>query len=157
MSLQNLTTSQNVTDEQSENCKELTYEQQRVAEWHAANGMQYWDIVELGVVKRPSAKKLATELGISRQTIYDWPKVIPDFKEHIRKAQFGMIQINITAVWNGIFLKAAEGDVKAAEMYLSYFSDYRPPKSMHEAPLIGLGDAIAETRRKMAKQGYSIT
>lgn len=149
------TTNQLSPDKKLENSKVLTYEQQRVADWHAANGMRYWDLDDMGVVKRPSAKMLAEELGISRQTIYDWPRIIPNFREHILEAQFGMIQTNIIAVWNAVFIKAANGDAKAAEMYLANFDPtFRLPvrQSKLEVQATGWGDIIAKAHREMARQ-----
>jgi hypothetical protein len=155
MNPQDPTTNLLATDKKLENSKVLTYEQQRVADWHAANGMRYWDLNDMGVVKRPSAKTLAVELGLSRQTIYDWPRIIPNFREHILEAQFRMIQTNIIAVWNAVFIKAADGDTKAAEMYLANFDPtFKLPsrQSKVEIQASGWGDIIAKARREMSRQ-----
>jgi hypothetical protein len=151
LSSKSFTKSQTLIDEIDKNCKDIEYAQERAIEWFASKDMLYWDQDDMGVVKRPSARKLAEELGISRQTIYNWRKTIPDIKIRMREARLQIEQINITAVWNGVFLKACDGDPKAAEMYLSYFSDYRPPtQSNFTQEVNGIGDLFNLTRNKIA-------
>ena len=148
---ENFTTSSDLIDQVSKNCKDLLYAQDRAVDWFASKDMLYWDIEIDGVVKRPSARKLANELGVSRQTIYNWRKTLPDIELRIDQARKSMEQINITAVWNGIFLKACDGDARAAEMYLSYWSDYKPPSQTAPTQISnGFGGLLNLTRNKLA-------
>jgi hypothetical protein len=126
---------QTTTDESVQKCQDIEYAQSRVVDWIAAEGMLYWDMDKLGVVKRPSVTSLAVELGVSRQTIYNWSRSIPDLPAKVKKARYGIDQQNVSAVWNATFLKACAGDVKAAIIYLSTFdSDFSLPSRRSSKP-----------------------
>jgi DNA-binding XRE family transcriptional regulator len=108
-------------------CKDKEFAQQRVIEWYAAKGFFYFDEEQMKIVRRQSAASLAADLGISRQTIYEWPKTISDFTIKTAKAQQEIIRANVTSVWNGVFIRAAKGEYKPAELFLSQFDPYFTP------------------------------
>ena len=121
MSLQNLTIPKNETDVTAEKCQPFNYAHERYIEWYAAEGQLLWDLESFKVVKRPALAKLARELAVSRQTLYEWPQRITDFEQRVQKAKTEIIQSNAIAVWNAVFLKACTGNMKAAEIYLTNF------------------------------------
>lgn len=142
------------TEGSVKNCKDSLAAEEKVVEWYAAEDMLYWDLFEGRVVKRPTASRLARELGISRQTIYNWAKTIPDFEARKKKAKEALVFQNSTAVWNMIFLKACAGDVKAAEMYLNAFdADYVSPKHKRPQPTSSqnLADLLILARQRKAE------
>ncbi len=150
---QNFTNIQALIDEQEENCQRLLYQQQQAFRWFAAQDVDYYDLDEQGVVKRSSARKLAKELGVSRQTMYNWRKTVPDAEEQIKQAKEDILQTNIGSVWNALFLKACEGDVSAVVLYLSNFDrSFRLPsaKSDKEVQLNGLADLLNKVRQRTA-------
>lgn len=66
--------------------------------------------------------ELAKELGYSRQTLYNWKREIPDFKERVLKSKHTLILTNTGDVWNKVYLKAVNKlDVNAMRIYLTNF------------------------------------
>lgn len=117
------------TEANVKNGKEYNDAHEKVIEWYAAEKLLYWDIDQQRVVKRPTITILAQELGVSRQTIYNWRKSIPNVSQRIKNARKGLLVQNVTAVWNTVFLDACRGDSKAIEMYLTNFDpDFISPR-----------------------------
>jgi DNA-binding XRE family transcriptional regulator len=134
-------------------CKDKEFAHQRVIKWYAAKGFFYYDEKQTKIVRRQSAASLAADLGISRQTIYEWPKTIPDFTIKTAKAQQEIIQANVTAVWNGVFVRAAKGDYKPAELFLNQFDPYFTPlsKASKVTPSHGLTDLLMMASKRIPK------
>lgn len=102
-----------------------------------------------GDLKTMSMERFANKIGVARATLYRWKDTIPDFETKVsqrRRQIFAKNRENI--IWKGLFLKAAAGDVKAAEMVLSHFSDYVPPTQKHEVKIGGLVDLAKQARAK---------
>lgn len=128
-----------ITDMVDKNRKNVDFAQQRYIEWEAAGNIAYWRYDDR-IAKRPSLSELSRELGYSRQTMYNWKRNILDFKERVDEARKGLWTDRESVIWNGLFLKAATGDVRAAEMVLSNFTDYNPIKYRRSTRLRKNGD-----------------
>jgi len=104
-----------------------------------------------------TVSKFAELIKVPRRTLYNWRRDVPDFwqRVEIRRREM-MSKDRITKVWNGVYLRAAKGDAAQATMILSHFSDYKPPAQAHEIELKGMGDVIANTRKKMQAAGMLI-
>lgn len=114
--------------------------------YYAAAGLS---VDEDGNMVKITAADFADSIGVSRQTLYDWQKSIPNFQDRVkirRKEIFTSTRENL--IWRGLFLRAAKGDHKQAEMILSHFSDYVPPTQRHEVKLNGLADLAKAARAK---------
>lgn len=124
----------------------LQERQEHYITFYAANGLS---VEEDGSFKKISAETFAHSIGVSRQTLYDWQKSIPNFQDRVRKRRQEIFTAGRESmVWNGLFLRAAKGDHKQAEMILSHFSDYTPPTQKHEVRVNGLADLAKIARAK---------
>lgn len=95
------------------------------------------------VAVKMTTTTLAQRLGVERTTMFYWRKSIPNFWERVavRRKELGS-KDRLSAVWNGLFLKAAAGNAEAAKLVLANFDpDFRMPmqKVEHEA-----GDSLVE-------------
>lgn len=95
-------------------------------EWYVSRGL----ILQAdGSLVHKSAGTLATELGVSRQTLYNWRQTIPDFKKHASEAREALLQHQIGLVWQGVLQRAIKGDAAQAEMFLATFdTNYISPR-----------------------------
>jgi len=99
-------------------------------EYCATGGLEMGDD---GNFKRVSAQEFAERIGWGRRTLYDWQKSEPNFWADVnakREQLYGGAWTQI--VWRGVFLRAAKGDYKQAEMFLSHHSNYVPPSKKSE-------------------------
>lgn len=118
------------TDESVKKRKNFNPDHQRVIDWFAHDDNLIWDTENEHVVVKPTITSLANDLGVSRQTVYNWAKTIPDFKNRVKVARENIIQEKVASMWNRVFLKACSGDMRAADMWLSNFDQsYISPKS----------------------------
>lgn len=108
-------------DEMDQKCQEMIYKRQRFIEWSATKDMIYWDEVEMRPTKRPSATQLAQDLNVSRQTLYNWPEIIPNFSDQVEHIKSIIIEINISSVWNATYMLAMNGSLEAIKLYLNTF------------------------------------
>lgn len=154
MSVQHLTIQKNKTDVEAKKCQPFNYAHERFIEWYAAEGQLIWSLDSFAVVKRPALAQLAREVGVSRQTLYQWPMLIKSFQERVEEARRGLIIANTIAVWNSIFLKACRGDMKAAELYLTqydpYFVSSKQLVKKRADTSRGLVDLLQESRQNLA-------
>lgn len=124
----------------------LTVAQDYYVTFCAANGLS---VNEDGSFEKISAEQFASKIGVSRMTLWRWQQSIPGFQARVkvrRKEIFTLNRENM--IWRGLFLRAAKGDHKQAEMVLSHFSDYVPPTQRHEVKLGGLTDLAKLARSK---------
>lgn len=146
------------TEETVKNGQDFNEAHERVIDWFATDKLVYWDMERMTVAVRPTVTELARDLGVSRQTIYNWRKTLPSATERIQRAREGFILQNCIAVWNALFIKALTGNIKAAEMYLTNFDpDFIPArykaqfKKQHEANR-GWVELLQEVREKQARE-----
>lgn len=115
----------------------------------AGNGLS---VQEDGSFAKISAEQFAASIGVDRRTLYRWRDTIPDFNKRVKERRREIFNANREAmIWNGLFLRAAKGDHKQAEMILSHFGDYLPPSQRHEVRVSGLADLLKMARNKNRK------
>lgn len=146
--LQNPTTAEPDNGDVSQRDVELQERQEYYITYYAANGLSVHDD---GSFEKISAEKFAAKIGVHRTTLYEWQKSIPNFQARVRARRKEIFNGTREAmIWNGLFLRAAKGDSKQAEMLLSHFSDYVPPTQRHEVKIGGLADLAKIARKKQA-------
>lgn len=156
--LQNLTRASNAPEETQTNAngdseQELLKPQQ----------LLYIDFVAVGgliteedgnvIVMR--ATQFAQKIQVSRQTLYDWQKNIPNFWDRVatRRKELGG-NSRIQQVWNGVYLKARTGNPQAAALWLANFDpNFRMPAQKVEH---GLDGGIADLLNKARERRRSI-
>lgn len=105
-----------------------------------------------GTIKTITSEQFALKLGVTRVTLWRWKNSIPNFEQLVAKRRREIFTLNReNLVWKGLFLRAAKGDHKQAEMILSHFSDYTPPTQKHEVKIGGLADLVKMARSKNAQ------
>lgn len=96
--------------------------------------------------------QLALMLGYSRQTLYNWMKADPEWELKLAKR---MVQVwgggrRIGKVWRGIYEAAKLGKHEQATMFLSHFSNYKPPaqKIENEITIAGFADLVQQAQEE---------
>lgn len=134
------------TDIEAKKCNMPTEAQYRFVEWYAAGGLVVTDDFD---IRHVTLTQLARELGVSRMTLYRWRESIPDFNDHVDGFKRGIMQEKVSLVWRGVFLRAAKGDVKQAEMFLSTFDSHFVPAYKKEViTATGLTDVLQLMRQR---------
>lgn len=111
------------------------------------------DFVQLTVTQ------LAKDLGVNRTTLYDWPRIIPNFNQRVAARQkeiYAAGGSRANNVWKALWLRASAGEKPQAEMVLSHFAGYTPPAQKHEVQVSGLADLANLARRKGIVEGEVI-
>lgn len=107
-----------------------------------------------GSIKKMTISEFAIELGVDRSTLNEWKKTIPHFWDRVDKRRNELFSKNrITAVWNGLFLRAAKGDAEQAKIILGQYAQWQPPSQKHEVTIGGLGDLVGLARKKNIIEG----
>lgn len=151
---QTLTTEKTLTDESQESCQPFNEAHERFIDWYAAEGQYYYDLETHKVVKRTSLSQLSRELGVSRQTLYEWPSRIPNFEARLANAKRGIIETKIGSIWNAMYLSAIKGDSKAIEMFLINFDPHYIPieqvslKRLQKENNVNWAELLSKTRRR---------
>jgi hypothetical protein len=107
-----------------------------------------------GTLKPMTISAFASALGVSRQTLYDWKKSIPQFNEKVRQSRIRLGgETRLQKVYNGLYLKASAGVPEAVKLYLQIFDGWQPPSQKHEVKVGGLGDLVNQARQKNIIEG----
>jgi hypothetical protein len=107
-----------------------------------------------GTLNPMTISQFAPTLGVTRQTLYDWKKNIPDFQERVKQRRIELgTGARLQKVYNGLFLKAASGDPSAVKLYLQIFDGWKPPSQDHEVKLsTGLADLVAQKKIELDRE-----
>ncbi len=154
---QNLTDSQPSIDQPTaavgtiiEDEPTLKYRQQMYVDFCATGGLR---VEEDGEATPITVTDFAQDLGVSRWTLYNWQKIIPNFQARVaqRRKEIGS-GIRTSQVWKGIFAKARSGDPAAGDMWLTNFDpNYKSPRQKveHEVgkTFVDLIMAVEERKR----------
>lgn len=102
------------------------------------------------LAKKMTTKEFAEKLGVDRTTLYLWQKSVPDFWERVNEQRSQIFTgSRLTAVWNGLFLQAAKGNVEAAKVILGQYANWQPPAQKHELDVgTGLADLLQGVRKR---------
>ena len=146
-SLQNFTNSPAKTEEQvNQEFELLKLKQQKWIDFCALGGLLTDDDGKLNPM---TISQFSTLLGVSRQTLYDWKKLIPDFNDRVkqRTIELGGSPARIAKVYNGLFLKASAGNSEAAKLWLQAFAGWKPPKKEIDIEHnFGLADLVSKKK-----------
>lgn len=105
---------------------------------------------EGGAGHKMTATQLAEELKVDPATLWRWRQQIPDFWERVgaKRSEIGG-KDRLSAVWNGVFLKAAAGNAECAKIYLKNFdTQYIDPMQKIEHEIGGSWAALLESHIK---------
>lgn len=98
--------------------KVLTYQRwSQYIYWYASGGLR---VEEDGNIIPVSATAFAESIGVNRTSIYDWPKIIPNFRDHVAQAKaelYGDGSARMAAIDRSIYLAAVGGNMTAVEAY----------------------------------------
>lgn len=98
---------------------------------------------EDGFGTKMTIEDFSNQLGVNASTLWRWRSTIPDFWERVneKRKEIGG-KSRLTAVWNGVAMKAAAGNAEAAKLYLANFDpNFRMPTEKVEH---GVGDSLME-------------
>lgn len=154
--LQNLTKTENQTDEQSQSVispaeELLQLRQQQWIDFCAIGGMLTDDD---GAITPTTATRFAEMIKVSRQTLYDWKKSIPDFDERVKQRRKVLGSgTRLAKVHNGLYLKASSGNPEAVKLYLQIYDGWKPPKQEMEIEHnLGLADLVAKKKLELERE-----
>ena len=79
-------------------------------------------------IKVMTITKFSEQIGVPRQTLYNWKRSIPNFGEKVRDRRKEVFTLSReTALWNMLYLIAMDGKgqpaVEACKLLLGHFSD----------------------------------
>lgn len=126
----------------------LQFRQQQFIDFCAIGGMLTDDD---GAMTPTTKTAFAEMIGVSRQTLYDWKKNIPDFNDRVKQARLRLGGgTRLAKVHNGLYLKAASGNPEAVKLYLQIYDGWKPPKQEVEMEHnFGLADLVAKKKLEM--------
>jgi hypothetical protein len=111
---------------------------------------------EDGFGKKMTLEEYAAKLQVDRTTLWRWRTTIPDFWDRVSKKRADISgKARLTAVWNGVAMKAATGNAECAKLFLANFDpNFRMPmeKIQHE-----VGNSWAALLESHLKPNQNIT
>jgi hypothetical protein len=132
--------------------KEITPQQDEYIAYCAVGGIMP---KEDGFGTKMSIEEFASQLGVNASTLWRWRSTIPDFWDKVSEKRREISgKSRLTAVWNGIAMKAAAGNAEAAKLYLKNFDpNYIDPSQKVEHELgTGFADLIASHRNRQIRE-----
>ena len=147
-------TLQNFTNDNSETTVELVKNAEIVLKENKLKWVDFCAVGGLiteddGSLKPMTITAFADAIGVTRQTLYDWKKSIPNFWNHVKKRRMELGSgTRLQKVYNGLFLKASAGTPEAVKLYLQIFDGWQPPSQKHDIDVRGLGDLVNTARNK---------
>lgn len=154
--LQNLTNTNPQTDSGDQNVEVedlelLKLKQQKWIDYCAVGGLITADD---GSMTPITISAFAPTLGVTRQTLYDWKKSIPNFNERVKQRRLDLgSATRLQKVYNGLYLKAASGNPEAVKLYLQIFDGWKPPKQEMEIEHnLGLADLVAKKKLELERE-----
>lgn len=111
-------------------------------------------IHEDGSFKKMTVEEFASKVGVSRVTLHNWSRSIPDFAQKVEQRRAELMPVNrVSAIWKGLTLKAMSGNVEAAKIVLGQYANWQPPAQKHEVQVsTGLADLVAQKKLAMEQQ-----
>jgi len=133
----------------------LSPAQQEYISYVAVSGLI---IHEDGTFKKMTVEEFASKVGVSRVTLHNWSRSIPDFAQKVEQRRAELMPINrVSAIWKGLTLKAMSGNVEAAKIVLGQYANWQPPAQKHEVELTtGLADLVAKKKLLMEREKNAI-
>lgn len=109
---------------------------------------------DAGNIYLMTVSEFALKIGVHRSTLNDWKKSIPTFWDMVRKRRIDLSKNSrASKVYNGLFLKAAQGDASAVRLWAELFDGYQPPAQKHDVKVSGLMDLVNLARKKQVIEG----
>lgn len=112
-----------------------------------------------GTIKKVNLGEFAQMLNVDPKTLNNWKRSIPDFWGEVDKKRHMLFSgPRISAIWNGLFLRAARGDAEQAKIILSHFAGWQPPAQKHEIEVTtGLADLVARKKLELERKVIDAT
>ncbi|MBA3679363.1 hypothetical protein H0W80_04235 [Candidatus Saccharibacteria bacterium] len=76
--------------------------------------------------KRLSHEQFASDLGVSRKSLYNWQQSIPSFWQRVQELRQKQYKLKLSNVYEALYKKALEGDVQAARLLFQQLGDLKP-------------------------------
>lgn len=127
--------------------KRLKLLQENYIEYKAVGGLITSDD---GAVSKMNVEDFANKIGVNSVTLWRWQKLIPNFEQRVEAKRNEIFTTSrVTAVWNGVYLRALRGDAEQAKLFLGTYAKWQPPAQKHEVRVSGLADLAkaAETKK----------
>jgi hypothetical protein len=128
----------------------IKWRHQQYIDWVASGGLR---VFEDGTFEEVTATAFAKSVNVSRTTIYDWPRIIPDFQARVAQRRAEIYSgARVNQVWKGVFLKAMTGEAQQADMVLRNFDvNYRSANAKGGGDdRMGLSDLLQKVRNSNA-------
>lgn len=152
--LQNLTPAPPATADTADAVKLRAFQHDQYIAFVAVGGLIPDPEGDKAAIKMTTGQ-FAERIGVSRQTLYDWRELIPDFWQKVaaKRKEIGS-KDRLNHVWNGIYLKAAAGNVEAAKLYFANHDDnFRMPMERRETNTgSGFADLVAQKLIEKARE-----
>ena len=88
--------------------------------------------IYLNVNKRITYEQIGKEIGISRQTIWNWLKK-PDFRGWLNSKKMELVNDSLIDIYKVALRKALNGDFNFCKMILEMIGDYQPGMKLNTA------------------------
>lgn len=104
---------------------------------------------DAGKITNMTIQQFADRLTVHRSTLNEWKKSIPNFWDMVKRRRIELSKNSrASKVYNGLFLKAAQGDPKAVKLWAELFDGYQPAAQKHDVKISGLMDLVNIARKR---------